>query len=218
MESIFFIGANNPETARMMNAVSRTQSVRFQGFIDNDPAKKGGTFCGLPIFGGFEALPTLDQSWKFVNLITRDAHTRFVTTREVVVSGFSLGSFIHPDIDLTLTNVGHGAYLQEAVVVQADVSIGYNCSVHMGALIGHETVVGNHTFIAHGVVISGCVKVGSGCFIGAGATILPRIKIGTGSVIGAGAVVTRDIPDWSIAVGNPARVVRAVQPFELDEV
>jgi maltose O-acetyltransferase len=45
-------------------------------------------------------------------------------------------------------------------------------------------------------------------WIGAGATILPGVRIGRGSIIGAGAVVPRDVPAWSVAVGNPARVVR----------
>jgi acetyltransferase-like isoleucine patch superfamily enzyme len=49
--------------------------------------------------------------------------------------------------------------------------------------------------------------VGEGASIGAGAVILPGISIGEKSMIGAGAVVTRSVPDKSIVVGNPARVV-----------
>ena len=45
-------------------------------------------------------------------------------------------------------------------------------------------------------------------WIGGGAIILPGVKIGKGSVIGAGSIVTHDIPDWSVAVGNPARVIK----------
>ena len=46
-------------------------------------------------------------------------------------------------------------------------------------------------------------------WIGGGSVILPGVTIGEGSVIGAGAVVTNDIPDWSVAVGNPARVIKS---------
>jgi maltose O-acetyltransferase len=45
-------------------------------------------------------------------------------------------------------------------------------------------------------------------WIGAGVTVLSGVRIGRGSVVGAGSVVTRDVPPWSVAAGNPARVVR----------
>lgn len=45
-------------------------------------------------------------------------------------------------------------------------------------------------------------------WIGHGAIILPGITIGNGSIVGAGSVVTKDVPPWSIVVGNPARVLR----------
>lgn len=215
MEKLFFLGANNPETARIMAAVSRVRNVAFEGFIDNDPAKKNTRFCGLPVFGGFDVLPSLDRSWRFVNLITRDARTRFETTRAVQQAGFELGSLIHPSIDLTLTEIGPGAYLQEAVVVQAEVTLNENCSIHMGSLIGHETTVGAHSFIAHGVTVSGLVTIGAGCFVGAGSTILPRVSIDEGCIIGAGAVVTKDVSAFSVVVGNPGRVIRTVPPFSL---
>ena len=51
------------------------------------------------------------------------------------------------------------------------------------------------------------LTVGDDVWIGAMATVLPGVTIGTGAVIGGGAVVTRDVPPYAIAVGNPARVV-----------
>lgn len=58
------------------------------------------------------------------------------------------------------------------------------------------------------------VIVGHDVWIGHGAIVLPGRRIGTGAVVGAGSVVTKDIPAYAIAVGNPARVIR--QRFELD--
>jgi acetyltransferase-like isoleucine patch superfamily enzyme len=51
--------------------------------------------------------------------------------------------------------------------------------------------------------------IGKKCFIGIGAMILPGVKIGDEVIIGASAVVTKDIPSNSVAVGNPAKVIRA---------
>ena len=51
--------------------------------------------------------------------------------------------------------------------------------------------------------------IGKNCFIGVGVTILPGVNIGDEVIIGASSVVTKDIPSNSVAVGNPARVIRS---------
>jgi acetyltransferase-like isoleucine patch superfamily enzyme len=52
------------------------------------------------------------------------------------------------------------------------------------------------------------VEIGNGCFIGFGSTILPNVKIGEYSIIGASSVVTKDVPSYCVAMGNPAKVVK----------
>jgi maltose O-acetyltransferase len=52
------------------------------------------------------------------------------------------------------------------------------------------------------------IRIGDGVWIGGGAIILPGVTIGDGCVVGAGSVVTRDLPPGSVAVGNPAKVIR----------
>ncbi|MDG6079083.1 acyltransferase [Erythrobacter litoralis] len=51
--------------------------------------------------------------------------------------------------------------------------------------------------------------IGSYCFIGAGSIILPGVRIGDHCIVGAGSVVNSDVPDRSIVVGNPAKVVKS---------
>ncbi len=53
----------------------------------------------------------------------------------------------------------------------------------------------------------GCIDIGDDVFIGASAIILPNVKNGNKVIVGAGSVVAKDIPDNSIVVGNPARVI-----------
>lgn len=55
------------------------------------------------------------------------------------------------------------------------------------------------------------VEIGSDVWVGGGAIILPGVRIGSRAVIGAGSVVSRDIPEGVIAVGNPCRVVREIE-------
>lgn len=55
------------------------------------------------------------------------------------------------------------------------------------------------------------IHIGDDVWLGANVTILPGVRIGNNVVIGAGAVVTRDIPDDSLAVGVPARVIKELE-------
>ena len=54
------------------------------------------------------------------------------------------------------------------------------------------------------------IVIGDNCWIASNVTVVGGVKIGSGCVIGAGSVVTRNIPDNSLAVGNPCRVIRQI--------
>jgi sugar O-acyltransferase (sialic acid O-acetyltransferase NeuD family) len=209
--ALVFIGANNPETIRVINAVKKQTPLDILGFIDNDPAKKGIKFFGYNVIGGFDILSDLIKDHFFVNLITRDCITRFETSKYVAERGGRFINFIHPNVNLEMVGIGVGNYFQESVIIQAGVSIGNNSSIHMGSLIGHESKIGNSVFIAHGCNISGLVEIEDGVFIGTGATILPRIKIGKWSIIGAGTVITKNVPEYSVVAGVPGREIRQLE-------
>ena len=59
------------------------------------------------------------------------------------------------------------------------------------------------------------MSIGDDTWIGANVVVLPNVSIGKCCVIGAGAVVTHDIPDYSVAVGVPAKVVKKIDPNSL---
>ena len=89
-------------------------------------------------------------------------------------------------------------------------------------ILGDNVIIGpgsilravNHRFESTDVPIrdqghaGGVIHVEEDVWLGANVMVLPGVRIGRGSIIGAGAIVTKDIPPYSIAVGNPAKVVR----------
>lgn len=83
--------------------------------------------------------------------------------------------------------------------------------------VGDYSVIGEGSFLAAHCPIRGPgpVTVGEYVWIGFGAAILPGVTVGDHSVIGAGSVVTKDIPPFVIAAGNPARVLRQREPKEV---
>lgn len=84
-----------------------------------------------------------------------------------------------------------------------------------GIVIGETAVVGDDCSILHHVTLGGSgkknvdrhPKVGKGVLIGAGASVLGNVRIGDGVQIGAGTLVINDLPDHSVAVGVPAKII-----------
>ena len=61
------------------------------------------------------------------------------------------------------------------------------------------------------------VEIGDYAWIGAGATVLPGVRVGQHAVIGAASVVTKDVPDYAVAVGNPARVIKMLDKEKIED-
>ena len=95
--------------------------------------------------------------------------------------------------------------LDEAPVTFGDnVFIAPNCGFYTA---GHPLDAAERN---RGLEYAHPITVGDNVWIGAGVTVLPGVSIGNNCVIGAGSVVTRDIPPYSIAVGNPCRVIKTL--------
>lgn len=75
-----------------------------------------------------------------------------------------------------------------------------------------QMISNNHDPYERQILLCKPVLIRQGAWIGAGATILPGVSIGKYAIIGAGSVVTNDVPDFAVAVGNPAKVVKELDP------
>lgn len=95
------------------------------------------------------------------------------------------------------------------------ISIGNGVAITTGVMIlCHQRDLTNYhagMYAMHCEFKEGPVIIKDGAHIGIGAIIMPGITIGKGAVIGAGAVVTKDIPDYALAVGIPAKVIKVFE-------
>jgi acetyltransferase-like isoleucine patch superfamily enzyme len=125
--------------------------------------------------------------------------------------------------------LGKGCYFlatpQGSIELGEDVGVNDHCYItsHYGIRIGAHTRIAefvsirdyDHEFARTDIPMcdqgfrGGPIEIGDDCWIGRGVMITGSVRIGRGSVIGANAVVTKDIPDWSIAVGVPAKVIKS---------
>jgi sugar O-acyltransferase (sialic acid O-acetyltransferase NeuD family) len=140
---------------------------------------------------------------------------RYNATREATARGFTIApALIDPTAILaSSTVVGIGSYVNAGTVIGAATRIDEHVVINRSCSVGHHVEIGFMASIGPAAVLAGTVRIGRGAMIGAGAIILPKIEIGAGCVIGAGAVVTKNISPGSLAVGNPANVVRDDLPL-----
>ena len=105
--------------------------------------------------------------------------------------------------DNEVITVGAGSNIQENCVLHTD--MGYPLTIGAGCTIGHK------------VMLHGC-SIGENSLIGMGATILNGAKIGKNCLIGAGALITegKEIPDGSLVMGVPGKVVRALDDAAIE--
>lgn len=99
--------------------------------------------------------------------------------------------------DMEPIEVGQGSNVQEACVLHTDA--------------GFPLVIGADCTIGHRATLHGCT-IGEGSLIGMGATILNGARIGRGCLIGACALITegKEIPDFSLVMGSPGKIIRAL--------
>jgi sugar O-acyltransferase (sialic acid O-acetyltransferase NeuD family) len=106
------------------------------------------------------------------------------------------------------TSIGHGSHVGALVAIGANVSIGCHVFINRSASIAHDCVVESFVSTGPGAILCGSVKLGFGSFIGAGAVIKDGITVGRHAYVGAGAVVVKNVSDFEVVVGNPARNLR----------
>ena len=152
-------------------------------------------------------------------------------------------SDLSPDVSIKTPQIHETAYVAEGaqvigdVILKADSSIWYNtvCRADINRIvIGERTniqdnsvihlendqgvLVENDVTVGHNAIIHGC-SIADGALIGMGAIIMNGAVIGKGVVIGAGAVVKEDmvIPDFSLVVGVPGKIVKTLSPETYDD-
>lgn len=149
-------------------------------------------------------------------------------------SGVALGNGIRWDIlPYHPCMVGENSVMEDHCILNngmGKIEIGNRCLIGFSNVLIGPLTIGNNVITAQHVVMSGMnhgfgdihmpirdqqctsneITIGDDTWIGANVVVMAGVSIGKHCVIGAGSVVTKNIPDYSVAVGNPAKVIRAI--------
>lgn len=115
---------------------------------------------------------------------------------------------IHPTAVVSASvEMKHGVMISANATLNPLVTLGHGVICNTSCSIDHECTIDDFAHVGPGAVLCGNVRIGAGTFVGANAVVKQGVSIGKNVTIGAGTVVIRDIPDNTIVVGNPQRVL-----------
>lgn len=208
------VGSGTVVAQAMIDAINRgNQNFEFSGFL-NDRQKSGELIEGLPVLGNqtkeeIEKYNSLGYKFIYV-LHKQDDEKKFIDKYySLGLNSDKMFTFIHPTAyvapDVTIEA---GSVIMPYVMISSHATISLNTLIMTGATIGHNTVTGKFNHIASQAVVGAYIKMGEGVHIGLNSTIREYLTIGSYSILGMGSVLTKNILEKEVWVGNPAKKLR----------
>ncbi|SFF46442.1 NeuD/PglB/VioB family sugar acetyltransferase [Sunxiuqinia elliptica] len=131
-----------------------------------------------------------------------------ITSLEIPSNRFA--TLIHPTaiIPKGFCSIGNGVLMAPLTQLSPDTTVEDNCILLPNSFLGHDSTMKRFSHITANSVIGGNVTLGKGAHVGTNATIRENVVIGDFALVGSGSVVLNDVPENSIVVGNPAKILR----------
>lgn len=185
------------------------QDYEVLGYLVEFQYGKPGTLINdKPILGDLDWLVQHISDVQVISGVGDPALRRRLITRAREY-GARFGNIIHPSAILThRVTFGEGVVITAGCIFTNQVHIGNHVYVNLDCTICHDAVLEDFATVSPGVHVSGNVTLCEGCYIGTGVVIIEKRTIGAWSLIGAGSVVIADLPPNSVALGNPAKVIK----------
>jgi acetyltransferase EpsM len=214
MKKIIIIGGMGNGTVVLstiedINAQNKEWEVL--GFLND---KGTDSINGYPVLGKISSetvqpfLSDPDIYFYFALISTKLNHKFIHRLHELNIPDERFATLIHPTAVVSkFAQVGYGVAIQPFVSVGPNVVLKNHIQIYSQALIGHNSHLDNYTYIANNACVGANVHLKEGAYLGTNCTTLENVIIGTWSLAGIGSVVIRDIPDYTIVVGNPSKVI-----------
>ncbi|PST84061.1 acetyltransferase [Pedobacter yulinensis] len=188
--------------AKVVLEMLSEMGMTVHGIWDDNPSVKN--LLGYPVLGSVMSLLETNPQEVIVAIGNNDIRRKIaLQLRAKAACAFSKTSSISLSAEL-----GGGCVVMPNASINAGTRCGSHVIVNTNASVDHDCLLGDYVHISPQAGIAGNVEIGEGTHVGIGASVIQGLKIGKWCVIGAGAVVLKDLPDYAVAVGNPARIVK----------
>lgn len=142
----------------------------------------------------------------------------FNLLNELFENNIGENSRINPPIygaAFDMMDIGSNVFINSNSLLMARGGITIEDNVMLAANV--QLLSNNHDEYERQVLICKPIHIKEGAWIGAGASILPGVTVGKYAIVAAGAIVTKDVPDYAVVVGTPARVIRTLDKEKFGE-
>lgn len=212
MKDLIIIGAGDfgREVAALVSNINEAKPEwNFLGFVDDNLT--GSTVEGWPIIGQISCIYEMNPMPLVVIAIANTQSKKRVAD-QIEKYNVPLATLIHPSVIVSgISEIGAGSIICAGTILAINTRMGKHTVLNLGCRIGHDTILKDYSSCMPGTNLAGKVVLEEGVYTGLNACVINGITIGAWSTIGAGAAVIQDIPDHSVAVGVPARVIKTAK-------
>lgn len=184
-----------------------SDNLIIKGILDdsfNDNEKKD--LFGIPVIGKINKISELPTNIYYIIAIGNNSIRKKISQKYKEIKYMPL---IHPKAIIgENVKIEMGTIVMAGSIVNSYTKIGKHCIVNTGSIIEHDNIIEDYVHISPGAIICGGISIGEETWIGARATIIQGLRIGNKVTIGAGAVIVKDVENFSIMVGIPAKNIK----------
>ena len=189
----------------------KAMTWELEGYLD-DGMEPQTEVNGHRVLGGIDKLREYDSTMSVVIAVGSARTRQKIADKIKAIGDFQFPNLIDPDVQMSgFLQMGEGNIICAGNILTVNIIVGDFVIVNLSCTVGHDAEIGSFVTVYPGVNISGNVHVGQRTELGTGSKIIQGIDIGADTIVGAGAVVVRPMPAGCVAMGVPAKPVRASQ-------
>lgn len=222
MKKIVILGAGGDglvlaeAIAQYNKQAAETAKMVVEGFLD-DAYTTEGIYENFRVLGSLDTWSKLAPDIFFIPAIqkVRDMPRRAARVEALGMPPERWATVVHPTaVIASCAKIGVGVYIGAFCSVQPRCVIGDFATLRAGAALGHDATVSRHAYVGPNAILCGKTVLHCGAHLGPGAVLLDERSVGQFAVVGIGSAVTKNVSDYAVVMGNPAKRVGQVRRHE----
>jgi acetyltransferase EpsM len=184
-------------------------SVALAGFLD-DALVRNTIVAGVPVLGILDEWRALPADFVFYPALhkVKQMPGRSKRIRDLAIPEARWATVVHPTACIASdVKIGHGTFIASYTTLQPGARVGCFASIRAGANVGHDAVVEDFAYMGPNATLSGRAILREGAHLGPNAAVVDGMTVGRFAVVGLCSAVTKNVDDFSVCIGVPARPV-----------